>query len=121
MSLNLKSIIVAFVAAIAVHGAPRAADISGDATYYEPNGGLGACGSPIQNSDFAVALSSAQYSGGSNCGRRINVHYQGKSVEATVVDLCPGCASGSIDLTPSAFQQLADLSAGRIQVTWDFE
>ncbi|KAI0718970.1 hypothetical protein C8T65DRAFT_736997 [Cerioporus squamosus] len=101
--MSLKAIVIAAaVAAVAVQGAPRAADISGDATYYEPNGGLGACGSPIQNSDFAVALSSDQYSGGSNCGRRINVQYQGKSVEATVEDLCPGCASGSIDLTPTS-------------------
>ena len=46
---------------------------------------------------------------------------QGKFVDATVVDLCPGCASGSIDLSPGAFQQLASLDAGRIQVTWDFE
>ncbi|RDX44878.1 barwin-like endoglucanase [Lentinus brumalis] len=118
--MSFKAIIISALAAVAVHGAPRAADISGDATYYLPNGGLGACGSPIQNSDFAVALSSSQYSGGSNCGRRISVQYQGKSVQATVRDLCPGCASGSIDLTSSAFQQLASLDAGRIQVTWNF-
>ncbi|KAI0645357.1 RlpA-like double-psi beta-barrel-protein domain-containing protein-containing protein [Trametes meyenii] len=90
------------------------------ATFYNPNGGTGACGKPLQNSDLIVALSSAQYSGGSNCGRRIAVHYQGKSVDATVEDRCPGCGSGSIDLSPAAFQQLAPLSAGRIQVTWDF-
>ncbi|KAI0685334.1 RlpA-like double-psi beta-barrel-protein domain-containing protein-containing protein [Cerioporus squamosus] len=120
--MSLKAILVAVaVAAVAVHGAPRAADISGDATYYYPNGGLGACGSPIQNSDFAVALSSSQYSGGANCGRRINVQYQGKSVVATVRDLCPGCASGSIDLTSGAFQQLANLDLGRIQVTWNYQ
>ena len=46
---------------------------------------------------------------------------QGKSVTATVADLCPGCGAGGVDLTPVAFEQLADLSVGRIEVTWDYE
>jgi hypothetical protein len=45
---------------------------------------------------------------------------QGRTVQATVEDTCPGCGQGSIDLTPAAFQQLASLDAGRIQVTWNF-
>ncbi|KAI0769352.1 RlpA-like double-psi beta-barrel-protein domain-containing protein-containing protein [Trametes elegans] len=93
---------------------------SGDATYYYPNGGYGACGTQLQNTDYIVALNPVQYSSGANCGRRINVQYQGKSVQATVADLCPGCGSGGVDLSPVAFEQLAPLSAGRIQVTWDF-
>lgn len=46
---------------------------------------------------------------------------QDRFVDATVVDLCPGCASGSIDLSPVTFEQLATLDAGRIQVSWDYE
>ena len=46
---------------------------------------------------------------------------QGQFVDATVVDLCPGCASGSIDLSTGAFEQLAPISVGRLQVSWDFE
>ncbi|TFK82180.1 hypothetical protein K466DRAFT_603890 [Polyporus arcularius HHB13444] len=115
--------IVAVVAAVAsVHAAPAAADTNyGDATYYYPNGGYGACGAPLQNTDFIVALSADQYAGGANCWRHIGVNYQGQWVDATIGDLCPGCSSGSIDLSPSAFQQLASLDAGRIQVSWDFE
>ena len=45
----------------------------------------------------------------------------GRSVVATVVDLCPGCGSGSIDLSPAAFSQLSDLSVGRLHgVNWTF-
>ena len=44
----------------------------------------------------------------------------GKSVDATVVDLCPDCASGSIDLSPGAFNQLASPDTGRIHVDWNF-
>ncbi|KAI0769353.1 RlpA-like double-psi beta-barrel-protein domain-containing protein-containing protein [Trametes elegans] len=93
---------------------------SGDATYYNPGGNFGACGTRNQDSELVAALNPTQYSGGSNCGRHINVHYQGKTVNAKVVDLCPGCGSGSVDLSPAAFQKLAPLSVGRIKVTWEF-
>ncbi len=43
------------------------------ATYYNPNGGIGACGTPLQNSDYIVALSTAQYARGANCGKVIRV------------------------------------------------
>ncbi|KAI0745534.1 RlpA-like double-psi beta-barrel-protein domain-containing protein-containing protein [Earliella scabrosa] len=91
------------------------------ATYYFPNGGIGACGAPSQNTDLVVALSPNQYAGGANCWRHIGVHYQGRFVDATVVDLCPSCPSGSIDLSPAAFTRLASVDAGRIQVSWDYE
>ncbi|PBK90527.1 hypothetical protein ARMGADRAFT_934207, partial [Armillaria gallica] len=84
-----------------------------------PNGGVGACGVPMQNSDHIVALSSNQYDGGTH--KYIGVHYKGKFVDATIRDLCPGCDHNGIDLSPSAFEKLAPLDDGRIQVTWNYE
>ena len=53
------------------------------------------------------------------CGRKLKVTYQKKSVTVTVADTCPGCAPGSVDLTPTAFQQLAPLEVGRLQgISW---
>ncbi|KAK0497530.1 riboflavine-aldehyde-forming enzyme [Armillaria luteobubalina] len=94
---------------------------TGDATYYDPNGGYGACGTTLQNTDSIVALSSDQYAGGTHCGKVITASYQGKSVDVTISDLCPGCGPNGIDLSPSAFQQLAGLDVGRIQVAWDYK
>ena len=37
------------------------------ATYYDPNGGYGACGNVLQNTDMIVALSADQYLSGANC------------------------------------------------------
>ena len=43
----------------------------------------------------------------------------GKTVTVTVTDRCAGCAPGSIDLTPTAFQQLASLDVGRLHgISW---
>lgn len=91
------------------------------------------------DTDFIVALNSAQAAGNAHCGQLINVQcktallyttsflnqipfylVQGKSVTATVADTCPGCGPNGIDLSPAAFQALASLDVGRIQVTWNF-
>ncbi|KAF8180948.1 hypothetical protein K438DRAFT_1976400 [Mycena galopus ATCC 62051] len=42
----------------------------------DPGGNLGACGNPIQDSDFAVALNSADSAGGAHCGQNINAGVQ---------------------------------------------
>ncbi|KAK7460919.1 DPBB1 domain-containing protein [Stygiomarasmius scandens] len=89
----------------------------GSATWFHP--GLGACGFINTDSDFVVAVSSQIFNSGL-CNRRMNANYQGRSVQVTVVDSCPGCGAGDIDLSPAAFSQLADLSVGRIQpVQWN--
>ncbi len=41
------------------------------ATWYTPDGGHGACGTTLQNSDNIVALSNDQYAGGAHCGKVI--------------------------------------------------
>ncbi|KAF9484203.1 riboflavine-aldehyde-forming enzyme [Pholiota conissans] len=86
------------------------------------NVGLGSCGVVNVNSDFIVALSTVEMAGGASCGRQIRVNFidQGRSVVATVRDTCPSCSQFSIDLSPAAFQALASLDVGRIQVEWDF-
>ncbi|KAI0078594.1 hypothetical protein K474DRAFT_1706323 [Panus rudis PR-1116 ss-1] len=100
--------------------APAAVKLTGDATFFEP--GLGACGAFSSPNDLIVALSPSDYAGGSHCFRHILVNWQGRTVDATVVDLCPSCNPGSIDLSPAAFQQLASLNAGRLTgVNWNFE
>ncbi|TFK46270.1 barwin-like endoglucanase [Heliocybe sulcata] len=109
------------IAAMAVMSAATADFFSykGDATYFYP--GLGACGGHSTSSDLIVALNTQKYANGKHCGKQIAVHYNGKSVDAKVVDECPGCGSNDIDLSPAAFKKLAPLDKGRIQVTWEFK
>ncbi|MEV0241587.1 RlpA-like double-psi beta-barrel domain-containing protein [Streptomyces sp. NPDC050674] len=90
---------------------------SGQATYYDV--GLGACGSIHKNTDFVAALNMAQYSG-DLCGRTLRVTGPDGQVDVTVVDSCPGCGHGDLDLSPAAFQKIAPLSAGRVAVRWTF-
>ncbi|KAL1722186.1 RlpA-like double-psi beta-barrel-protein domain-containing protein-containing protein [Schizophyllum commune] len=92
----------------------------GRATYYDPNGGYGACGNTLQNTDMIVALSADQYLAGANCGKQLVATHAGKSVTVTVADLCPGCAANGLDLSSTAFSQLAALGEGNIDVDWHF-
>ncbi|KAF9497325.1 riboflavine-aldehyde-forming enzyme, partial [Pleurotus eryngii] len=102
----------AIIAMIPLALSATANAFAGDATFFAP--GLGACGAVSHSTDLIVALSPAQFAGGANC------FHGGKFIEATVVDLCPGCAGDSIDLSPSAFQTLENPDVGRIQVNWNF-
>ncbi|KAK4204582.1 RlpA-like double-psi beta-barrel-protein domain-containing protein-containing protein [Triangularia verruculosa] len=119
--------LVAIFASSAVAApANTAVAASGDFTHYSPSVGLGACGQVHQDSELVVAISYADFdpqtpAGNPNnnplCGRRLRASFEGKSVDVTVVDRCPSCSSGSLDLSPATFQQLADLGRGRIQGT----
>ncbi|RIB15007.1 expansin module family protein, partial [Gigaspora rosea] len=42
----------------------------------------------------------------------------GKSIIVKFIDKCAGCDPGCIDLTKSAFSQLADPSCGVINIAW---
>ncbi|KAJ7642028.1 RlpA-like double-psi beta-barrel-protein domain-containing protein-containing protein [Roridomyces roridus] len=93
---------------------------TGPATFYTPGGALGACGTPIQDTDFAVALTAPNYDSGAHCGQTITVTYNGNTITVTVRDLCPGCGTNGIDLTETAFAALASTDLGVIQVDWEF-
>ncbi|KAK0203225.1 riboflavine-aldehyde-forming enzyme [Desarmillaria ectypa] len=89
--------------------------LTGDATWYDPNGAVGACaGAPMQSSDHIVALSSDQYAGEAHCWKHIGVQYNGKFVDLPLGDLCPGCGPNGIDISSSSFQVPAPLDVGRI-------
>ncbi|KAI9477793.1 MAG: RlpA-like double-psi beta-barrel-protein domain-containing protein-containing protein [Benjaminiella poitrasii] len=97
---------------------------SGDGTYYDV--GLGSCGWTNSDSEMIVALNHVQMENGANsnnnpnCGKKIAVSGPKGTVTVKIVDTCPGCDSGSVDLSPAAFEKIADLSQGRVPVTWDF-
>ncbi|KAJ2902800.1 allergen Asp F7 [Zalerion maritima] len=105
---------------------PRSTDYHGDATYYAL--GLGACGvdhSGKDNTANVVALSAQIMGTGPTltdnpyCGRKVAIRAQGKSVDATVVDKCPGCPAGDLDVSEKIFKELfGDLGIGRGNIDW---
>ncbi|RIA86189.1 expansin module family protein [Glomus cerebriforme] len=41
-----------------------------------------------------------------------------RSVTVKIIDKCVGCAKNQVDLTPSAFKQIADLDLGIVNIKW---
>ncbi len=52
------------------------------------------------------------------CGRILRVTGPLGTVDVRVVDLCPSCAAGELDLNAPAFAAIANPLAGRVAVQW---
>lgn len=91
----------------------------GQAYYYNPGGGGGSCSfGPLPPTGLYVSLGAAQYADGAACGSYLEVSGPDGSVRAEVVDQCPGCADGGIDMSEAAFSRIASPAAGTVPVSY---
>ena len=70
--------------------------------------------------DLFVALPPSEYDGAAACGGYLAVTGPDGSVTVQVIDQCPDCAAGHIDLSEPAFAKLAPLGAGLINVRYQY-
>lgn len=97
----------------------------GDGTYY--NAGMGSCGKTNTDHDMIAALNAPQMGYAPNpnnnpmCGKYAKVKGPKGTVRVKIVDTCPPCKKGSLDLSPAAFMKIADLAAGRVPITWTWD
>ncbi|MDI1449495.1 expansin EXLX1 family cellulose-binding protein [Polyangium sp. 6x1] len=99
----------------------NAPTFEGDGTYYAANGS-GAC-SFDASSDAPLlvgAMNAEDYANSGVCGACAQVKGPNGEVTVRIVDLCPECVHGDIDLSPDAFAKLAPLEDGRIPISWQF-
>ncbi|KAJ7573848.1 hypothetical protein C8J56DRAFT_1173315 [Mycena floridula] len=94
-------------------------------TWYPTDTGADACtGKNHQDSDWYVAMGSAQFGDGSACcGKQLWITYNGKSTVTTCVDECTSCPQwGQIDLTKGLFEFFTngDLNIGTIYGSWSY-
>jgi expansin (peptidoglycan-binding protein) len=93
---------------------------TGDGTYYDATGG-GACTyDPSPNDLMVAALNAPDWAGSNWCGACADVAGPNGTVRIRIVDQCPECKSGDLDLSPNAFSKLAALDKGRITISWNF-
>lgn len=96
--------------------APRA-EKSGEATYYTANG-TGNCSFPASSDRMVAAINAPDYATAAWCGACVAVTGPTGTVTVRVVDKCPGCDPGDLDLSSEAFAKISPLSAGRVPITW---
>lgn len=100
-----------------------------DLTINPLTGALGACGEPMHASDLYVAIAQSAWGASTYdtmtgkatnkwCGQKIRIEYNGKSVDATVMDMCPGCAGHDIDLSDAAWEAIGMTEWTRVKGSW---
>ena len=91
---------------------------SGEGTYYYATG-EGNCLFPASPENMMVAaMNEADYALADYCGAYIRVQGPNGSVDVRIVDRCPECAAGDVDLSLEAFAEIAPVSAGRVPISW---
>jgi expansin (peptidoglycan-binding protein) len=136
VSLRLGSVSRRWVAAASVLGAAlvvaltwqlaggaacaavRAAATSGRATFYDLAGGMGNCSMRAPADDLYVALGPSEYRAAAACGGYLQVTGPKGSVRVKVVDQCPECEPGHVDLSRKAFARIADPVQGIVSVRY---
>jgi expansin len=92
---------------------------TGEGTYYGANG-QGACGFAADDSEplLVAAMNLPDWNGSRVCGMCAEVTGPLGTVTVRVVDQCPECDSGDLDLSPEAFDLIAERAAGRVPISW---
>ena len=93
------------------------ADATGQGTFYDADG-TGSCSFDASADFHVAAMNATDYGTADWCGACVQVTGPSGSTVVRIVDKCPGCAKGDLDLSQTAFGELAPLSAGRIAITW---
>ena len=94
------------------------ADETGDGTYYAADG-TGNCSFDASPNDLLVAaMNHPDYGSAQWCGACVAVTGPKGTVTVRIVDQCPECLKGSLDMSPQAFDMIADHATGRVPITW---
>jgi expansin (peptidoglycan-binding protein) len=113
-------LILSWAIPVAAHAAcPPHFGAEGTATRYSDTG-IGMCGFPPHAPGAMVAaLNAPQWEGAAHCGECLEVSGPLGTVTVKVTNQCPGCAAGDLDLDDVAFAQIAPLSGGPVQISWN--
>jgi expansin (peptidoglycan-binding protein) len=91
---------------------------NGEGTYYFGTG-AGAClFPPIPGNLMYAAMNYPQFGNSDFCGAYITITGPQGSVIVRIVDMCPECQHGDIDMSPEAFAQIAEIHQGRVPISW---
>ncbi|MEZ4450930.1 MAG: expansin EXLX1 family cellulose-binding protein [Nannocystaceae bacterium] len=92
----------------------------GDGTYYDADGSGNCSFDPSPGDLMVAAINDPEYAGSAPCGACARVIGPEGEVTVRIVDRCPECKTGDLDLSPQAFAMLAPLELGRIDISWTF-
>jgi expansin (peptidoglycan-binding protein) len=92
-------------------------DLTGVATFYDADGS-GACSFDTAVDLMVTAVAAPDWAGSLHCGRCLEVWGPEATIVVRVVDLCPECPSGHLDLSAEAFDVIADPVQGVVPIAF---
>jgi expansin (peptidoglycan-binding protein) len=92
---------------------------NGEGTFYG-GGSFGNCGFDQNVGVLYAAMNQADYQNARACGGYVRVTGPDGTVTVQIVDRCPECAPGDVDLSPEAFDRIADPVDGRVPISWTY-
>ena len=91
---------------------------TGEGTFYGADGS-GNCSYDRSPGNLMVAaMNNPQYANSSVCGMCVDVTGPKGKITVRIVDRCPECKWGDLDLSKEAFVQIADEVQGRVKISW---
>ena len=100
-------------------GVCEAGQHSGEATYYGADGS-GNCSFDAGPDVLIAAMNDADYANAAACGACVEVAGPDATIVVRIVDRCPGCPQGDIDLGEAAFPMIAAKELGRVPISWQY-
>lgn len=93
----------------------------GEGTFYGGVAGSdgGNCRIFVEEGNYRhCAMNHTDYDSSSTCGACVHVFGPKGEIELKIVDRCPECKKGDIDMTPEAFESIANKEDGRVKIKW---
>lgn len=98
--------------------APGSEVHTGEGTYYAADGSGNCSFDPSPENLMVAAMNQVDYNNAALCGAYVEITGPKGVVVVRIVDRCPECAAGDIDMSPQAFAEIADLPQGRVPISW---
>jgi expansin (peptidoglycan-binding protein) len=98
-------------------GVPLGEEQQGIATFYDATG-AGNCSFEPNGDLMVAAMNTPQYAGSAACGQCVDIKGPKGNVRVRIVDRCPECESGHLDLSREAFTKIAEMKDGRVNISW---
>lgn len=98
-----------------------AAGTSGTSTFYGGNLNGGTCSFSsytLPSGIYGTAFSGFAWNNGAKCGACLEVTAKGKTIKVMVVDKCPECEPGHLDLFENAWKALSPDSSDPMTTSW---
>jgi expansin (peptidoglycan-binding protein) len=90
----------------------------GIATYYNATGDGACMFGPSPDDLMVAAMNAEEYNNATVCGEYVYIIGHKGAITVRIVDLCPECKAGHLDLSREAFALIADLYLGRVDISW---